>query len=72
MINQEALSYGQGYQNNPDQLDMSQNIGLDPRLGNSYSPPWRKGGLDVTSIIGNASKTRGQPSNDFDEDEEDK
>ena len=72
MINQEALSYGQGYQNNPDQLDMSQNIGLDLRGGNSYSPPQRKGGLDVTSIIGNASKTRGQPSNDFDEDEEDK
>ena len=72
MINQEIYSYGQGYQNNPDQLGMSQNLGLDPRGGNIYSPPHKKGGLDVTSILGNASKTRGRANNDFDEDEEEK
>ena len=73
MINQETYSYGQGYQINPNQLDMSQNVEqLDLRGGVSYSPPHKLGGQDVTSILGNASKTRGRAKNDFDEDEEDK
>lgn len=73
MINQETYSYGQGYQINPNQLDMSQNVEqLDLRGGVSYSPPHKLGGQDVTSILGNASKTRGRANNDFDEDEEEK
>ena len=40
MINQETYFYGQGYQINPNQLDMSQNVEqLDLRGGVSYSPP---------------------------------
>ena len=73
MINQETYSYGQGYQINPNQLDMSQNVEQhDLRGGVSYSPPHKLGGQDVTSILGNASKTRGRAKNDFDEDEEEK
>ena len=73
MINQETYSYGQGYQINPNQLEISQNVEqLDLRVGISYSPPHRQGGLDVTSILGNASKTRSRANNDFDENEEEK
>ena len=73
MINQETYSYGQGYQINPNQLDMSQNVEqLDLRGGVSYSPPHKLGGQDATSILGNASKTRSRANNDFDETEEEK
>ena len=73
MINQETYSYGQGYQINPNQLDMSQNVEqLDLRGGVIYSPLHKLGGQDVTSILGNASKTRGRAKNDFDEEEEEK
>ena len=45
MINQETYSYGQGYQINPNQLDMSQNVEqLDLRGGVIYSPLHKLGG----------------------------